>query len=94
MNMPTLCEIKERMADLRQERDELRLALDRSEKHAIDNKAMLRNANVEIDRLEAELVAELRSELAIANAYCANATAKHCVERLTELAADAAKGEI
>ena len=47
----------------------------------------------EIDRLKAKLVAELRSELALAIAYGVKATEKHCVKRLAEIeAAERRKG--
>jgi len=67
--MPTLCEIKQRLNDLRQERDELRVALDRSEQHAVDNKAILRNANAEIERQRIGIatLTENRDELAREN---------------------------
>ena len=46
--------------------------------------ASLELANAVLN-LRQELIVELRSELAIAAAYCANKTVEHCVARLKEL---------
>jgi hypothetical protein len=35
--------------------------------------------------LRKELISEIRSELALAAAYCANKTTEHCMKRLAEL---------
>lgn len=45
----------------------------------------INDQQVVITDLKAELIGELRSELAIAAAYCANKTVEHCVARLKEL---------
>ena len=46
-------------------------------------------AQAEIERWRTELIGELRSEKALANAYCANGTRRYCESRLAEIEAAA-----
>ncbi len=47
----------------------------------------IENLEREIKRLQVDLLRELRCQLALANACCANASSRHCGRRIAELEA-------
>ena len=88
--------IAEHDADQQAEIEKLQTLAYLGEHHFPDQtwKARCQELRAEIERLTAALAGELRNELTLASAYCANATIKHCEDRLDELkAAEAAGGK-